>query len=587
MDKNTKLKNFSESLKLSASGVGDFISPSALEITSKDIAIGSKISKTFFIISYPSTLNSGWLSSIINLNHMFDLSININPVETASAMRDFRKKVAEVESQIADRANRGLVRDPKLDAAYQNLEYLRGLLQRSEERIFGVGLYITLYADTREEMKSVEEEFKNELESRLIYVRVANFQQKDGFRTTAPLGMDLLSVHTTLNTGPLSSFFPFLSFNLSSNEGILYGVNRHNNSLILFDRFSLPNYNSTTFAKSGGGKSYAIKLEALRSLMFGIDVIVIDPEKEFESLARAVDGRSFNISLSSEHKINPFDLPPVGEDETPADVLRSNIITLISLFRLLLGGLTSEEESLLDRAINETYALKDITPEKDFSNTSPPLLSDLALVLSGIEGAESLSKRITKYTQGSWSEFINKPSNINMNKQMIVFSIRDMEDDLKPAAMFLIANFIWHNVKKNIKKRLLIVDEAWVIMKSEDTASFLYGLVKRGRKYYLGVATITQDVEDFLGSKYGRPILTNSSLQLLLKQSTASINIVQEVFNLTNSERSLLLEAGVGEGIFIAGLKRVAIQVVSSYTEHQIVTSDPSHIIANKANEQK
>ena len=316
--------------------------------------------------------------------------------------------------------------------------------------------------------------------------------------------------------------------------------------------------------------------------MMGVDVIVIDPEKEFTELARAVDGRTFNISLSSDHNINPFDLPIVGEDERASDVLRSNIISLISLFRILLGNLTSEEESILDRAITETYALKDITSNSDFSKIDPPLLSDFALVLSGIEGAESISKRITKYTDGSWANFINRPSNVSINKQMVVFSIRDMEEDLKPAAMFIISHFIWNNVRRTLKKRLLIVDEAWVIMKSEDSASFLYGLVKRGRKYFLGVATITQDVEDFLNSPYGRPILTNSSLQLLLRQSTASINIVQEVFNLTNTERALLLEAGVGEGIFIAGLKRVAIQVVSSYTEHQIITSDPSHLLAKK-----
>ncbi|HYF28971.1 MAG TPA: DUF87 domain-containing protein, partial [Candidatus Paceibacterota bacterium] len=385
----------------------------------------------------------------------------------------------------------------------------------------------------------------------------------------------------------LSSIFPFVSFDLTSDRGILYGINRHNASLILFDRFSLENYNSVVFAKSGSGKSYAVKLEILRSLMFDTDVIVIDPEREYEYLAEATGGRNFNISLSSEHHINPFDLPAVKEDEEPSDILRSNIINLVGLFRIMLGGLSPEEDAIIDRAISETYALKDITGDADFTGMEPPLMSDFENVLSGMEGSESLVTRLSKYTHGTWAGFLNRPTNVDINKQFVVFSVRDMEDELKPVAMYIITHFIWNAVRKELKKRLLVIDEAWWMMKSEDTASFLYSLAKRGRKYYLGLATVTQDVEDFLRSPYGRPILTNSSLQLLLKQSPTTIDVLQETFNLTDEEKYLLLESGVGEGLFFAGLKHVAIKVVASYTEDQIITSDPSQLLAIKKEKER
>jgi type IV secretory pathway VirB4 component len=385
-----------------------------------------------------------------------------------------------------------------------------------------------------------------------------------------------------LNSSPLSSLFPFISFDLTSDKGILYGINRHNSSLVLFDRFSLENYNSITFAKSGSGKSYTTKLEILRTLMFDTEVIVIDPESEYEYLSEAVGGRYFKISLNSEHHINPFDLPMPRDGESTANILRSNIINLVGLFRIMLGGLTAEEDALIDRAITETYALKDITPDSDFSQIEPPLLSDFELVLSGMEGGESLAQRLTKYTKGTWSGFINRPSNIDINKKFVVFSVRDMEDELKPIAMYIITHFIWGAIRKDLKKRLLVIDEAWWMMKSEDTASFLLSLAKRGRKYYLGVATITQDVDDFLKSPYGLPIITNSSIQILLKQSPSSIDKLQQTFNLTDEEKYLLLESGVGEGIFFAGLKHVAIKIIASYTEDQIITSDPSQILAIK-----
>lgn len=567
--------------------LADTIAPAALKVGSKEIELGEKVSRTFYTISYPRFLSDSWFTPIINLDKVFDVSIFVHPMDTADALRNFQKKVAEVQSQIADREAKGLVRDPLLDTAYQDLETLRDNLQQAQEKLFDVGLYLTLYASSKEELDKIEGDVRGILDSKLVYTKPALFEQEQGFRSTLPVAMDDLDVHNKLNSSPLSSIFPFVSFDLSSDRGILYGINRHNASLILFDRFSLENYNSVTFAKSGSGKSYAVKLEILRSLMFDTDVIVIDPEREYEYLAQATGGRLFNISLSSENHINPFDLPVVKDDEEPADILRSNIINLVGLFRLMLGGLSPEEDAIVDRAITETYALKDITGDSDFNGMQPPLLSDFENVLSGMEGSQSLVTRLSKYTNGTWAGFLNRPTNIDINKQFIVFSVRDMEDELKPVAMYIITHYIWNAVRQELKKRLLIIDEAWWMMKSEDTASFLFGLAKRGRKYYLGLATITQDVEDFLRSPYGRPILTNSSLQLLLKQSPTTIDTLKETFSLTDEEKFLLLESGVGEGLFFAGLKHVAIKIVASYTEDQIITSDPSQLLAIKREKQR
>lgn len=560
----------------------DVIAPGALEISSKNLNLGDKISRTYFVISYPRTLTDNWFTPIINLDKIFDISIHIHPIDTVKILRKFQKKVAEVQSQINERESKGLVRDPKLDAAYNDLESLRDNLQQAQEKMFDLGLYLTIYADSLDDLAKTESEITSMLESKLVYIKPALFQQEQGFKSVIPTGNDILNVNQKLNSQPLSSIFPFVSFDLSSDNGILYGINRQNSSLILFDRFSLENYNSVTFAKSGSGKSYATKLEILRTMMFDADVIVIDPEREYEYLAEAVGGRYFNIALSSEHHINPFDLPIPGDDETGADVLRQNTIELVGMFRIMLGGLTPEEDSTVDRAITETYAMKDITPESDFTSIEPPLLSDFELVLSGMDGSESILARLRKYTQGTWKNFINQPTNVDINRKLVVFSVRDMEDDLKPVAMYIVTHFIWNAVRKKLKKRLLVVDEAWWMMKSPDTASFLYSIAKRGRKYYLGLSTITQDVNDFMNSEYGPAIVANSSMQLLLKQSTSSAGALQQVFNLTDEEKYLLLESSVGEGIFFAGLKHVAIKIIGSYTEDQIITSDPSQVLAIK-----
>jgi conjugal transfer ATP-binding protein TraC len=560
----------------------DVIAPAAVSMSPRSINMSGKLIRFFFAVSYPRYLTDGWLEPILNLEREMDISIVIHPIDTSETLKKFQKKVAEVQSQINERSDKGMVRDPQLDAAYRNLEELRDKLQQAEEKLFNVGLYIAIYASTEEELNKVESEVKGMLDSRLVYIKPALFQQEEGLKSILPVVQDELLVHSKFNTSPLSSFFPFTSFDLTSNNGILYGINRHNSSLVLFDRFSLTNYNSVTFATSGAGKSYMTKLEILRSLMFGTEVIVIDPEREYEYLAEATGGRFFNISLSSNHHINPFDLPVPLPDENPRDLLRSHIIELVGLFKLMLQGITPEEDAILDQAIHETYSLKDITGDTDYRDQDPPLLSDFEMVLAGMEGSESLVQRLSKYTSGTWAGFMNQPTNVDINQKFVVFSLRDMEEELKTIAMYIVTNYIWGAVRRELKKRLLVIDEAWWMLKSQDTAAFLHSVAKRGRKYYLGLATITQDVDDFLRSPYGVPMITNSSIQILMKQSPTSIDTLQNVFNLTDEEKLTLLESGVGEGIFFVGLKHVAIKVIASYTEDQIITSDPSQVLAIK-----
>ncbi|EKD43934.1 MAG: Type IV secretory pathway VirB4 protein-like protein [uncultured bacterium] len=383
-----------------------------------------------------------------------------------------------------------------------------------------------------------------------------------------------------MNSSPIAASFPFISAELTSDNGILYGINRHNNSLILFDRFSMQNANMVVFATSGAGKSYAIKLEILRSLMMGVDVIVIDPEMEYKHLSDAVGGTYINISLSSESKVNPFDLPRPMSQEVPVDdIIRSAVITVKGLLRIMLGGITTEQDSIIDRALIETYAKKDITPDADLNTVQPPIMQDLQEVLEGMEGSSELVLKLQKYTEGTFSGLFNSPTNVEMKNQLVVYSVRDLEDELRPLAIYAIINYIWNVVRSERKKRILIIDEAWWLMQNEDSARFIFALVKRCRKYYLGVTTITQDVNDFLRSQYGQAIVTNSALQLLLRQSPAAVDNVQKVFMLTDSEKYLLLESGPGEGIFFAGLKHAAIKVVASYTEDQLVTTNPQQLL--------
>lgn len=555
--------------------VKDLIAPSAMKIESTHLEVSGKFARTFFVLTYPRYLSTNWLAPLVNLDIPMDISMFIYPMETDVVMKKLRDKVGQLEASIAMNQEKGIVRDPMLETAYHDVEQLRDRLQQGTERYFRFSLYCTLYADDLKTLDKISANIESLLASKLVIAKRAVLQAEAGFNSTLPLGKDELAVSANMNTAPLSTTFPFVSSELTSNDGILYGINRHNNSLILFDRFQMENANSVVFAKAGAGKSYAVKLEILRSLMLGTDVIVIDPENEYKHLAEAAGGTYLNVSLNSDSRINPFDLPKAHEGETPEDALRSAIINLLGLMNLMLGKLNPLEEAIMDRALWETYATRDITPKSDFSTVEVPTMSDLVNVLTGIEGGESLAQRLTKYTDGTFSGIFNQPTNINLNNQLVVFSVRDLEDSLRPIAIYVILNFIWNEVRSALKKRILVIDEAWWMMQHEDSARFIFSIAKRSRKYYLGVTTITQDVQDFLQSPYGKPVVTNSSIQLLLKQSPAAMDIVAETFFLTEGERYLLLESEVGEGIFFAGLKHVAIRVVASYTEDQIITTDP------------
>ena len=560
--------------------VRDLISPASLKSEAKHLLLGNKFVRTIFVIGYPRYISIGWFAPIINLNLTFDVSMFFYPVKSAIILKQLQNKVGSISAQIISDAEKGAARDPLRETALHDIEYLRDALTQGTEKFFQFSLYVTLYADNTEDLDRMSDQVEDILGSRLVYSRRVYFQAEQGFNSTLPTGNDELYITFNMNSSPVASSFPFISSELTSDRGILYGINRHNNSLILFDRFSLQNANSVVFATSGAGKSYAIKLEVLRSLMLGSDVIVIDPEHEYKHLSEAVGGTYINISLSSENKINPFDLPrSIGGEAKPKDIIRSAVITLKGLVRLMLGNLNYDEDSIVDRALLETYAKKDITPDSDLSNIDPPVMSDFEQVLEGMEGGADLALRLKKYTEGTFSGLLNNPTNVQMNNQMVSFSVRDLEDELRPIAIYTIINYIWNIVRSETKKRILVIDEAWWMMQHEDSAKFIFALVKRCRKYYLGVTTITQDVNDFLTSPYGQAIVTNSSLQILLKQSPAAIDLVQKTFLLTEGEKYLLLECGIGEGIFFAGNKHVAMKIVASYSEDQLITSDPRQLL--------
>ena len=559
--------------------IRDIIAPAAFKVTSSYLEIGSKFVRSIFVVNYPRYISVGWFAPIINYSTAMDIGMFFYPIPSEVVLKQLKNKVGVLEAQLISDAEKGAPRDPIRETALQDIEKLRDDLTQGIEKFFQYALYVTMYANSKDELDTLTEKIESLFGSKLVYTKRTLYQAEQGFNSTLPLGNDELMISFNMNSSPVASSFPFISSELTSDEGILYGINRHNNSLILFDRFSLQNANSVVFATSGAGKSYAIKLEVLRSMMMGTDVIIIDPEKEYKHLSDAVGGTYINISLSSDSKINPFDLPRQVDDMKPADIIRSGVITLKGLMRLMLGNLTHQEDSIIDRALLETYAKKDITPTSDLATVEPPLMSDFEEVLAGMEGGDDLVLRLKKYTEGTFSGLFNSPTNIDLKNQLIVFSVRDLEDELRPIAIYTIVNYIWNVVRSELKKRVLVIDEAWWLMQNEDSAKFIYALVKRCRKYYLGVTTITQDVNDFLRSPYGQAIVTNSSLQLLLKQSPASIDVVKKTFMLTEGEKYLLLECGVGEGIFFAGSKHAAIKVVASYTEDQLITSDPKQLL--------
>lgn len=567
----------------------DLVAPSSLEIHASHFRLGTKYGRTIYVYAYPRQIYTGWLSSIINIDEVLDVSMFFYPVESEVVLKNLRKKVTQMQATMAINQEKGRTRDPGLEAALSDAEELRDEIQVGSERFFRYGLYITLYADSMDELNFIQHKIETIFGQQLVFSKVASSQQEQGLNSTVPQMTDQLQIRRNMNTGAISTSFPFTSADLTQEKGILYGINMHNNGLVIFDRYTLENANMVVFAKSGSGKSFTVKLEAIRSMMMGADVLIIDPENEYQKLSDAVGGSYIRLSLNSDVRVNPFDLPRVVDSEDADDALRANLVTLHGLLRLMLGGahivsggvtdttgLTPAEEADLDQALIDTYARAGITSDPLTHNSLPPTMMDLYDTLVHMEGSgPSLAQRLRKYTTGTFAGIFSQQSNIDINNQMVVFNIRDLEDELRPVAMYIVLSHIWNVTRSHLKKRMLIVDEAWQLMKYEDSANFLFSLAKRARKYYLGVTTISQDVEDFMASKMGRAIVANSSMQLLLKQSPSAVDVLADVFKLTDEERKRLSNFPVGQGLFFAGANHVHIQVVASRTEHQLVTTNP------------
>ena len=573
----------------------DFIAPSSIEYNSSYFKIGTRIARTYFVYGYPRQINTGWLSPIVNIDEVIDLSLYIYPVESQVVLNNLRKKVTQLEAGIEIDNEQGKVRDPGKEAAVQDAEEMRDKLQVGEERFFRFGMYFTVYASSQEELEFVSHKIESILGQLLVFSKPATSQQEQAFSSVVPQFDDQLQIRRNISTGALSTSFPFTTADLTDDHGILYGINMHNSGLIIFDRFSLENGNSVVFAKSGAGKSFLVKLEALRSMMFGTEIIIIDPENEYSRLCEAVGGAYVQLSLSSQTRINPFDLPKAIDIEEADNALRSNLITLHGLLRLMLGGAQSQmiggnttlvpalnpvEESDLDTALIETYEKAGITNDPLTHTTTPPTISDLYETLLHMGGTgPQLAQRLRKYTSGTFAGIFSQLSNIDINNPFIVFNIRDLEDELRPVAMYIVLNYVWNKTKSDQKRRILVVDEAWQMMKYEDSANFLFSIAKRARKYNLGLTTVSQDVEDFMGSRMGRAIVANASMQFLLKQSPSAVDMLTDVFKLTTEEKKRLSQFPVGQGLFFAGSNHVHVQVVASATETELITTNPKAVI--------
>ena len=564
----------------------DFISPPSLEFFTSHYTLGTQYLRSAYIYGYPREVYTGWMSNLVGLADVMDLALHIYPTSSDVALKGLRRKVTNLEASMSLDAEHGKIRDPQKEAELLDAEEIREKLQVGQEKLFKFGFYYTMYGRDMEEMETAHKRLESILAQQLIYSKPAAGQQEGALNSIAPLGFDQMAIGRSMNTGALSTTFPFTSADLTQEDGILYGINLHNSGLVIFDRFSLENSNSVVLSESGGGKSFAVKLEALRLMMLGVEVLVIDPENEYQRMTEAIGGAYINLSLNSPTRINPFDLPKAleGDDEDP---LRNNLIHLHGLLKLMLGGMNTHstgglsplEESELDSALIETYAKMGITSDPLTHSSQPPTIKDLYDTLAHMsEIGQKLAQQLKKYVTGTFAGIFSEQSNLNINNQLVVFNIRDLEDELRPVAMYVALNFIWNKAKSDHKRRILIVDEAWQIMKYEDSAHFMFGLTKRARKYNLGITNITQDVEDFTASRLGRSIIANSSIQILLKQSSSAIDLLSDIFKLTSNEKRMLNQFPIGQGLFFAGRNHVQIQVIASPTEKGLITTNPDEL---------
>lgn len=570
-----KLKEFSRGLVT----IQDIIAPEAIEVDFTYQKINSTYTRTLFVAGYPRTVPANWLAPLINYPHQMNVSMFIFPVDSADILNNLKRKITEMEAEIQSDIRAGKISNINTEVKLEDARVIREQLAKGAEHFYQFGLYLTLQAQDKMELDRITKHIQSTLGSLLIVSKNATLQMDEGFKTTLPMGRDTMLVTRNMDTTSLATTFPFTSSELTMETGIVYGINEHNDSLVIFDRFKMENANMVIFAKSGAGKSYTVKLEILRQLMFGLDAIILDPEHEYEDMCQSVGGEYINFTFGGQTKINPFDLSNLyeeGENE-----LGQKIISLHGLLKVMLGEMTATQDALLDRALVASYKAKGITPDPATQTNEPPLMEDLYKALIGMEDADAndIAARLEKFITGSFRGIFDQPSNFDIKNQLTVFSVKEMEEGLRPIAMYIILDFIWTRIKKNLKKRILVIDEAWYFMKHPDSASFIHGMVKRARKYYLAVTTITQDVEDFLHNDYGKAIVTNASIQFLMKQSTASIPVLAETFYLSEGERQLLVSSEVGEGIFFAGQNHVALRVVASDEEHQVITTNPEELL--------
>ena len=562
--------------------VQDIIAPSAIEVDFSHIKIDDVYIRTLFVTGYPRYVSANWLSPLINFNHSLDISMFVYPTDSKDTLEGLRHRIAEMEAEINTDIERGRIPQAATEAGLEDAKVLQSQLVKGAERFFQFSLYISISAESEKELNTTTAQVQSMLASLLIISKTSSLSMEEAFKTTLPYCKDKLLLTRNMDTTALSTTFPFTSSELSDNQGVLYGVNAHNESLVIFDRFSLENANMLILATSGAGKSFAVKLEILRSLMFDCPIIILDPENEYEMVTKSVGGNYLSFSTSSSHKINPFQI--ARPKESTEDEIGYKYLFLMSLLKIMIGEMNPIEEATLNRALVLTYRQKGITEDPSTHVLEPPRMEDLYRALIGMEEAVSktLSARLERYVMGGVKGIFDQQSNIDINAPVTVFTLRDTADEIRPIVMFMILDFVWNQVRKDLRKRLLVVDEAWYLMRYEDSAKILQGFVKRARKYYFGVSIISQNVDDFLGSPYGKAIITNSALKLLLKQSSAAINQIAEVFYLSQGEKQLLLSAGVGEGIFFAGMNHVAIKIIASADEHALATSKPAEILERK-----
>lgn len=563
--KKSKLKDFT--FEYGQQDPMDIISYSGLKEQPDYIVIDGVYMRTLYISGYPFVASSGWLNSLITFNHNVDISYHINQVDANKALPKLHRKITELESTKRTMVRAGKIVGPEITDPLESAMELRDKIQRGQEMLFQISIYLCISAPTKAELDKVTKLLENAMGARLFFTKIARYQQMEGLQSILPRGEDKLAQRRNLDSSSAALTFPFMSSELVQESGILYGVNKSNNSLVILDRFSLHNANSIVFAQSGSGKSYATKVEILRQLMQGTNVIVIDPEREYKLLTDSVEGTYIKLSASSRQKINPFDVYTTG---TTRQDLSEHIQDLLEVVGLMAEGLNSSEKAAVDKALMKLYKSK---------KTSTPTLKSLYKLLKEA-GHDKLSDRLDKYVTGSLASVFNAQTNVKLTNRLVVFDIKDMPESLRQIMMLIISNFVQNQVKSEPKKRLLVIDEGWLLLQHEESARFISGLVRRARKYYLGVSIISQQANDFLSNDYGRAIASQSSLRILMRQDTTTIKNVVAQFNLSEYESNFLLTCDKGDALIIADKNHVALRVVASDKEHPLITTNPAEIYA-------